>query len=146
MPVVLPAPDTGLRQPAEQTAWTAPSPSCRIVVEWVTTTGVLPVNDRTAHHAHHPPGTRGREVTSLASSPVSLVSAHAWTWRDPATLAVSAAPGTSRSPAVPVAAMPAPARIRMCGGDHVTPTCFPGRNVMVEPTGVTQKRRSHVDP
>src|SRR5215510_15098196 len=73
MPVVLPAPDTGLRQPAEQTAWTAPSPSCRIVVEWVTTVGVLPVNDRTAHHACHPPGTRAREVTSLASSPVSCL-------------------------------------------------------------------------
>jgi hypothetical protein len=44
VPVVLPAPNTGLRQPHEQTAWTAPSPSCWIVVEWFMTIGSLPVN------------------------------------------------------------------------------------------------------
>jgi hypothetical protein len=48
VPVVLSAPDTGLRQPHEQTTWTAPSRSCWIVVEWCTTIGVLPVNARAA--------------------------------------------------------------------------------------------------
>jgi hypothetical protein len=45
VPVALPAPNTGLRQPHEQTAWTAPSPSSWIVVAWSTAIGVLLVND-----------------------------------------------------------------------------------------------------
>jgi hypothetical protein len=49
VPVLLSAPNTGLRQPQEQTAWTAPSPSCWIVVECCTTIGVLPLNDGAAH-------------------------------------------------------------------------------------------------
>src|SRR6266851_4445131 len=57
VPVLLSAPNTGLRQPHEQTAWTAPSPSCWMVVECCTTIGVLLVNDWAAHRPR--PGTGG---------------------------------------------------------------------------------------
>ncbi len=40
VPAVLSAPNTGLRQPHEQTAWTPPSPTSWIVVWWSTAIGV----------------------------------------------------------------------------------------------------------
>src|SRR5713101_3426314 len=40
-PAVLSAPNTGLRQPHEQTAWTPPSPTSWMVVWWSTAIGVL---------------------------------------------------------------------------------------------------------
>ena len=49
VPAVLSAPNTRLRQPHEQTAWTPPSPSCWIVMEWFTAIGVLSLNDPEAH-------------------------------------------------------------------------------------------------
>ncbi len=61
VPVVLSAPKTGLRQPHEQTAWTPPSPSCWIVMEWCTAIGVLPVNDR-AHRRRQRRGHDGRRA------------------------------------------------------------------------------------
>src|SRR6266700_5491499 len=53
VPVVLSAPNTGLRQPHEQTAWTPPSPSWWLVVSWSTATGVLQVNDRAGQRPPH---------------------------------------------------------------------------------------------
>ena len=113
VPVLLSAPNTGLRQPHEQTAWTVPSPSCWMVVECCTTIGVLPVNDRAAHRPRPGAGARAREVTGLASSPVSPVPARAMTSQRPTTLAASETPGTSWRAAVTTAAGPASARIRM---------------------------------
>jgi hypothetical protein len=45
-PVVLSAPNTGLRQPQEHTACTAPSPSSRSVIWWFTLDGFLPTDDQ----------------------------------------------------------------------------------------------------
>src|SRR6266567_5357081 len=53
VPVVLSAPNTGLRQPHEQAAWTPPSPSWRMVVWWSTATGALQVNDRAGQRPPH---------------------------------------------------------------------------------------------
>jgi hypothetical protein len=46
VPVVLSAPNTGLCQPHEQTAWTPPSPTSRMVVWWSTAVSSSQVNDR----------------------------------------------------------------------------------------------------
>src|SRR5512142_976599 len=61
-----------------------------------------------------PPGARAREVTSLASWPVSRVPAQMMTSQGPATPAVSQTPGTSRTAAVTTAAGPAWACTGMC--------------------------------
>jgi hypothetical protein len=53
VPAVLSAPNTGLRQPHEQAAWTPPSPISWIVVWWSTAIGVLWVNDRAGHRPRH---------------------------------------------------------------------------------------------
>ena len=61
-----------------------------------------------------PPEALARDAPSLARSAVPRVPAGAITSQGPATLAVSAAPGTSPGAAVTMAAGPAPAWIRMC--------------------------------
>src|SRR5438034_4903421 len=53
VPAVLSVPNTGLRQPHVQTAWTPPSPSSWMVVWWSTATGSSKVNDRAGHRAPH---------------------------------------------------------------------------------------------
>src|SRR5215469_3601065 len=53
MPVVLSAPNTGLRHPHAQTACTPPSPTSWIVVWWSTAMGASQVNDRAAHRPQH---------------------------------------------------------------------------------------------
>src|SRR5215831_6670668 len=75
VPAVLSAPNTGLRQPHEQTAWAPPSPASWMVVWWSTAIGVLEVNDRAAYRPRHavegldPGGCRlrsGSECTPLS--------------------------------------------------------------------------------
>jgi hypothetical protein len=61
-----------------------------------------------------PPEALARDAPSLARSAASRVPAGAMTSPGPATLAVSAVPGTPRAAAVTMAAGPAPAWIRMC--------------------------------
>jgi len=114
VPVALLAPNTGLRKPHEQTAWTAPSASCWMVVECCTELGVLPVNDRAAHRARPAAGALARDVTGLATSRVSRVPARAVTLRGRAALAVPGTPGTSPGAAVTMAAGPTSAWIRIC--------------------------------
>src|SRR5712692_1196798 len=53
VPVVLPAPNTGLRQPHEQAAWTPPSPTSWMVVWCSTATGLLQVSDRAGQRPPH---------------------------------------------------------------------------------------------
>src|SRR5215831_4746158 len=53
VPAVLSAPNTGLRQPHEQTAWAPPSPASWMVVWWSTAIGVLEVNDRAAYRPRY---------------------------------------------------------------------------------------------
>ena len=77
------------------------------------TIGVLPVNDRAAHHPRPGTGDRAREVTIPASSPVFRVPARAVTSQRPAALAAPQTPGRSPSAAVMTAAVPAAAWIRM---------------------------------
>ena len=60
-----------------------------------------------------PPEALARDAPSLARPAVSRVPAGAMTSQGAATLAVSAAPGTSPGAAVTMAAGPAPAWIRM---------------------------------
>src|SRR5712692_1896582 len=53
VPAVLTAPNTGLRQPHEQTAWTPPSPTSWMVVWWSTAIGLLQRRHRAAHRRRH---------------------------------------------------------------------------------------------
>src|SRR6266702_8470046 len=53
VPAVLPVPNTGLRQPHEQTAWAPPSPASWMVVWCSTAIGSSQVNDRAAHRPAH---------------------------------------------------------------------------------------------
>ena len=66
VPVVLSAPNTGLCQPHEQTAWTPASPTSWMVVWWSTAISSSPVYDWAAHRRCHArlavsktPGTSG---------------------------------------------------------------------------------------
>ncbi len=61
-----------------------------------------------------PPEALARDAPGLARPAVSRVPAGAIASQGPATLAVSAAPGTCPGAAVTMAAGPAPAWIRMC--------------------------------
>ena len=100
LPVLLSASNTGLRQPHEQAAWTAPSSNCWIAVEWYTAlvshrraTGQLIV-------CVPPPGARARDVTSLAGSPISRVPARTMASQGAAMQGVSETPGVTTA-AVP---------------------------------------------
>jgi len=74
VPVTLSEPNTGLRQPHEQTAWTPPSPSWWMVVQCSTAIGLLPVNDRAAPRARPAaggPDRRGHDGGRAGLGPVS---------------------------------------------------------------------------
>src|SRR5438552_3683151 len=53
VPAVLSVPNTRLRQPRVQTAWTPPSPSSWMVVWWSMATGSSEANDGAGHRAPH---------------------------------------------------------------------------------------------
>ena len=73
------APNTGLRQPHEQTAWTPPWPTSRIVVRWSTAIGPYRCTTVQLIVRVTPSRAWTREATSLPSSSMSRASARAMT-------------------------------------------------------------------